>query len=238
MSETTNLELPLVQAAQAQKHVTVNEALVRLDAAIFTSVLDWNVFLPPVSATEGDAYIVGEGATGAWAAHDQKIAVFSYGGWVFLSPKVGWRAWNTQIASPMVFDGVTWAVNAVAVSGFGAVTTQRIIELDHTITAGADSLTINAIPAYAQLLGVTARVTDEILGAGVATWSLGVVGDEGRFANGLGLAQNSYALGMSGTAQTYWADTALLLTPDAGTFTSGQVRFAVHVTELTPPRTV
>jgi hypothetical protein len=32
MSETANLRLPLVQAAQAQKHVTVNEALLRLDA--------------------------------------------------------------------------------------------------------------------------------------------------------------------------------------------------------------
>mgnify|MGYP001796473623 CR=1 FL=1 len=32
MSETLNMGLPLVQPSQAQKHVTVNEALVRLDA--------------------------------------------------------------------------------------------------------------------------------------------------------------------------------------------------------------
>jgi len=32
MDETARIGLPLVQAAQAQKHVTVNEAFARLDA--------------------------------------------------------------------------------------------------------------------------------------------------------------------------------------------------------------
>ena len=34
MTDTANLLLPLLQAAQAQKHVTVNEALLRLDALV------------------------------------------------------------------------------------------------------------------------------------------------------------------------------------------------------------
>ena len=33
MARTAQLDLPLVMPAQAQKHVTVNEALARLDAA-------------------------------------------------------------------------------------------------------------------------------------------------------------------------------------------------------------
>ena len=33
MAKTAQLDLPLVMPAQAQKHVTVNEALARLDAA-------------------------------------------------------------------------------------------------------------------------------------------------------------------------------------------------------------
>ena len=33
MSSTANLALPLVAAAQAQKHVTVNEAFERIDAS-------------------------------------------------------------------------------------------------------------------------------------------------------------------------------------------------------------
>ena len=34
MSDSLNLNLPYVEAAQAQKHVTVNEALSRLDALV------------------------------------------------------------------------------------------------------------------------------------------------------------------------------------------------------------
>ena len=34
MTDTSNLTLPLLAAAQAQKHVTVNEALQRLDGVV------------------------------------------------------------------------------------------------------------------------------------------------------------------------------------------------------------
>ena len=34
MSNTTNLVLPLIEAAQAQKHITHNEALTTLDAVV------------------------------------------------------------------------------------------------------------------------------------------------------------------------------------------------------------
>lgn len=40
MSGTTQLNLPYIAAAQAQKHVTHNEALRALDAIIQLSVLD------------------------------------------------------------------------------------------------------------------------------------------------------------------------------------------------------
>ena len=44
MVKTANLELPLVQAAQAQKHVTVNEALALLDAAAQLRLASINCF--------------------------------------------------------------------------------------------------------------------------------------------------------------------------------------------------
>ena len=47
MGETANLGLPLLQPAQAQKHVTVNEALVRLDAALHLSLLSISTATPP-----------------------------------------------------------------------------------------------------------------------------------------------------------------------------------------------
>ena len=47
MSETSRLGLPLVQAAQAQKHVTVNEALLRIDALAQIELLGVDATAPP-----------------------------------------------------------------------------------------------------------------------------------------------------------------------------------------------
>ena len=64
MTETTHLGLPYLAAAQAQKHVTHNEALTRLDAVVQLAVIDTTLTAPPGSPGEGDRYIVAAGATG------------------------------------------------------------------------------------------------------------------------------------------------------------------------------
>ncbi|MCK4860390.1 MAG: DUF2793 domain-containing protein, partial [Rhodobacteraceae bacterium] len=86
-------------------------------------------------------------------------------------------------------------------------------------------------------IGVTARVTTAITGAGVSSWSLGVSGAINRYGSGLGLGLNAFAKGATGPL-TYWADTALEITADAGSFNGGAVRLAVHFVELKVPRLV
>ncbi len=238
MSETKQLGLTLVEAAQAQKHVTVNEALVRMDAAVALSVIDWDFNVPPVSPLEGDTYIVAAPATGGWTGLENSIAIYSNGGWIYLTPKAGWRAWSELLNTYAVFDGLSWQSDAISTHSSGAVTRQRIVEIDHSISAGATSTTIDLIPSHCQVIGVTARVIAEISGVGLSSWSLGVTGDETRFASGLGLLANSYANGLAGNIQAYWAPTPLILTPDAGTFTDGSVRIAAHILELEPPRAI
>jgi len=61
MVETTQFKLPLVDAAQAQKHVTVNEALARLDTAAQLRLVSISVTVPPVTAGDGVAYYVPSG---------------------------------------------------------------------------------------------------------------------------------------------------------------------------------
>ena len=81
--------------AQAQKHVTVNEALARLDAVAQLRVVSSERRRrrrPP--AADGASYLVPAGATGDWAGPGGEIAVWSNGGWVYLAPKAGWRAWD------------------------------------------------------------------------------------------------------------------------------------------------
>ena len=58
---TTHLLLPYILAAQAQKHVTHNEALRLLDGLVQLSVLDRDLTAPPGSPADGDRYIVASG---------------------------------------------------------------------------------------------------------------------------------------------------------------------------------
>jgi hypothetical protein len=65
MSETPNLSLPLLAAAQAQKHVTHNEALLALDALVQCAVLDRDLAAHPPPPENGERYIVGPSPSGA-----------------------------------------------------------------------------------------------------------------------------------------------------------------------------
>ncbi len=102
------LGLPYIQAAQAQKHITHNEALRQLDVITQLSVTDDNLTIPPGTPDDGARYIVGVSATGDWAAQDGKIALFETGTWQFFTPLPGWRAWVETAATWSVFDGAAW----------------------------------------------------------------------------------------------------------------------------------
>jgi len=108
MTNTPNLSLPYLAAAQAQKHVTVNEALSQLDGLVQLSVLDRDLALPPPSPAEGDRYLVAAGATGAWAGWDRDLVLFSDGAWMRLPPQTGWRLWIEDEGLLLVLKGTTW----------------------------------------------------------------------------------------------------------------------------------
>ena len=54
MSKNPNLKLPYIEPAQAQKHVTHNEALRYLDALIQLSVVNRDLSAPPTQPVEGN----------------------------------------------------------------------------------------------------------------------------------------------------------------------------------------
>jgi len=122
--DSTKLKLPYIAAAQSQKHVTHNEALLVLDALVQLSVLDKDLAAAPGSPAEGDRYIVGASATGAWAGHASHIAAFQDAAWSFHVPQDGWLAWIEDEAALYVFDGAAWAratsTNPVPLAGVNA----------------------------------------------------------------------------------------------------------------------
>jgi hypothetical protein len=107
MTTTTSFELPLLYANQAQKDVTVNQALTDIDRLLQLNVLDTALTAPPASPVVGDKYIVAPGATGGWLTHDRELAIYG-DSWAFLAPVSGWVAYSVADASLYVFNGVNW----------------------------------------------------------------------------------------------------------------------------------
>jgi hypothetical protein len=108
MSNSTYLGLPYLEASQAQKHVTVNEALARLDAQIHLSVLSRVLTTPPATPVEGDRYLVAAAATAAWSGQSGKLALWLAGAWVFVTPREGWRMWVADEDQFLIFNGTIW----------------------------------------------------------------------------------------------------------------------------------
>jgi hypothetical protein len=112
VSETPRLALPYIATGQAQKEVTHNEALNRLDALVQPVVVNSTTSAPPGSPANGQAWIVAAGASGAWAGKEGQIAAW-FGGWVFLVPEEGWRVHNKDDGATWVYDGSAWAAEAI-----------------------------------------------------------------------------------------------------------------------------
>ncbi len=108
MDNTENLGLPYIMGAQAQKHVTHNEALRMLDGIVQLSVVSETIATPPASPNPGDRYIVPSGAADEWAGQENKIAAWQDGAWAFLTPVEGWLGWVVATGKLKVFDTGQW----------------------------------------------------------------------------------------------------------------------------------
>ncbi|MEJ6388105.1 DUF2793 domain-containing protein [Gymnodinialimonas ulvae] len=232
MNETANLALPLLAPAQAQKHVTVNEALVRLDGITQLRLSSVTETTPP-AAIEGLAYGVPSGAVNDWAGQEGNVALASGGGWVFVAPSRGWQAVVLDAGALAIFDGAAWRVGAVTMTPHGASLAMRSVELDVTLSAGSSVTTPVLFPARSIAYGVTGRVITTITGA-ATSWDLGVTDELQRFGSGLGLAQNSWVNG-PGAPQVFWSPTALEITAQGGNFAGGAIRLVAHYAELMLP---
>ncbi|MBP7240873.1 DUF2793 domain-containing protein [Amaricoccus sp.] len=94
MYKSPNLSLSFIAPAQAQKHVTVNEAFSELDALVHCAVLAMDATTPPATAVEGDRYHLGATPGGDWSGEAGNIASWRNGGWAFSTPRPGWRVYD------------------------------------------------------------------------------------------------------------------------------------------------
>ncbi|MBO9708756.1 MAG: DUF2793 domain-containing protein [Caulobacter sp.] len=231
---TPRLSLPYVVAGQAQKHITVNESLARLDALVQLAAESRAVAAQPAAPTEGGVWILPGLASGAaWAGKAAGLlARFEAGSWEFLTPAAGHVAWIRDEGQLAVFDGAAWTPLAAAFkaltaarSPLGAATRFEILEQEVTLS-GASTATAIAIPARAVVYAVSTRTSAAVTGA--TSYGCGVAGETTKFGALLGVAKNASNIGVIGPT-AYYADTPVVITAAGGTFTGGKVRVAIHV---------
>lgn len=170
----------------------------------------------------------------AWSGKEGQVAIGSNGGWNFVLPKPGWRAFVLDRGLDAIHGDSGWVVGAVSRSANGAGLKVGVHEVDHVVGAGSVSVTSAIVPGSVMVIGVTSRVLETISGT-LSSWSLGNAGADDRFGAGLGLAAGSWGRGLLSQPMTYWAPEALQLTAVGGSFTSGRVRLAIHYLELMLP---
>lgn len=116
METTPRLGLPFIIGGQALKHITHNESLQKLDALVQPVVESATLTTPPTSPVEGEAYLVPDDATDAWAGHDNEIAAFQAGTWSFYDPAEGWQVFDRASDRLKLFSGTSW----ITVAAIGA----------------------------------------------------------------------------------------------------------------------
>jgi len=233
MTETPVLSLPLLAPAQAQKHVTVNEALARIDGLAQLRLASVTETTPPVAGAEGLAYGVPPGAVNDWAGQERQVALRVNGGWVFVPAQPGWRAFVVDQGAPAIWDGTAWRIGAVSLTPGGAGFSMQSLEVDVPITAGTSVTTPILFPPRSIAFGVTGRVISAITGT-ATSWELGMAGDTARYGNELGLALNSWVNGPSAPTVN-WSPVPLEITAVGGSFAGGAVRLAAHFANLSLP---
>lgn len=104
---SARLALPFILPAQAQKHVTHNEALERLDMVVQLTVEAFGAESPPALPEDGQIWALGQNPSGAWADEGGMLAAWNENAWVFVSPRQGWIA--TQGNLLRIWEGSQWA---------------------------------------------------------------------------------------------------------------------------------
>lgn len=131
-------KLPVMLASQAQKNVTFNEAINQLDALICCSVATRADSAPPGSPSDGDAYVIAAGPTGAWTGKAGSIAVSTDGVWVFYTPYIGLTVYSQDETALLIYTISGW-VNYVDLITAG-------LEAGHDVDTSSSPITL--IPGY------------------------------------------------------------------------------------------
>jgi len=148
--------LPMLQAAQAQKEVTHNEALALIDMLVHPQAESASLATPPASPQVGQCWIVASGGTDAWSGHDGELVCWTSGGWRFVAPRDGMRVLVADEGHELIHNGSNWNAAAVRADGYyvGGVKVLGSRESAIADPSGGSTVDIQARAVLAQLLAI------------------------------------------------------------------------------------
>jgi hypothetical protein len=103
-STTPRHELPMLFAGQSQKEATVNGVCAIADVLLHPAV-EGEAGTPPDAPAEGQCWLVGTGASGAFEGRDGCLAGFQAGSWIFAPPIDGMRVFDRSTGQSIPYIG-------------------------------------------------------------------------------------------------------------------------------------
>ncbi|MDZ4762510.1 MAG: DUF2793 domain-containing protein [Alphaproteobacteria bacterium] len=174
---SAQLQLPYLAAGQAQKHVTVNDSLRRLDAIVQLSVVSSTTIAQPASPVDGSVYIVPAGKTGTqWATFaNWALGYYRDGAWEQITPREGWRAFVKDTDQLVYYTGSAWSLFPVG----KLVTVSATDKVLGRATAGAGAAEEIALTAAGRALIDAADATAQRATLGLGSAALKNTGSSG-----------------------------------------------------------
>jgi hypothetical protein len=218
MSDSPLLTLPYLAAAQAQKHVTHNEALSMLDGLVHLAVISRVLTVPPSSPTDGDRYLVPVAATGVWATHIGQIALRMEGAWRYVTPREGWVLWVSNEDALLTYNGTAWVAGGVPTSlqNLSLLGVNATADATNKLSVNSSAILFNNIGSNIQLKfnkNTAADTASMVFQTGFSGRAeIGTTGDDNFHfkVSANGSAFNESIVITSGTGLVSFKNTALL----------------------------
>jgi hypothetical protein len=114
-SNSARHQLPFLAVGQAQKEITHNEALLRIDALLHM-VVESELSTPPTIAVDtqtGQCWLIGPSPTGQWQGKQGQIASWTGASWRYLVPVDRMKVYNKALGIDMLRSQTAWIAPAL-----------------------------------------------------------------------------------------------------------------------------